>query len=108
MNMLNDPRKSQESSPIAAALRAAGFVPLPRLWVRGDDIPLVHQITDRYKDEINDIRHRTRNALPESVWIDNQPVDVLIPEPVSDGGPKADPKLDKDAAWAAFEKLRGG
>lgn len=42
--------------PVAHALRKAGFIPVPRLWVHSDALPEIKRITDRYRDEVNDIR----------------------------------------------------
>lgn len=78
--------------PVAAALRDAGFVPLPRLWVRREDIPQIHEIANQYADQVNDIRGRV-NA-------DN---DNLVTRKVSKD---PDPKSDIQAAWEAYEKSK--
>ena len=50
-------------SPMATRLRAEGFIPLPRLWVRGDDLPAIHKITDHYKDSVNEVRVQVKTEM---------------------------------------------
>ena len=45
-----------EHSQSAEALRAAGFVPLPRLWVRPEDLEMVNYMASKHADEVNEIR----------------------------------------------------
>ena len=78
---------TQPVYPVARALRKAGFVPLPRLWVRGKDIPRIHKIAYAYQEEVNQIRREVAEARNQT-------------EP--------DPVADKDAAWEAYEKFRNG
>lgn len=78
--------KSDNDSPIADALRKAGYVCLPRLWVKSADMPAIHRIAAKHKDAVNQIRSDARHQAPVS----------------------KDPIHDKDAAWAAYEKMRGG
>lgn len=73
--------------PVARALRAAGFLPLPRLWVKATDMPTIHKIAHAYQEEVNQIRRNVAGS--------NHPSE---PDPVS----------DKDAAWEAYEKMRNG
>ena len=47
---------SELKSPGAQALRKAGFVPLPRLWVKAADLAVIKQYAERYEDEVNAIR----------------------------------------------------
>ena len=49
-------------SRAAAALRDAGFVPLPRLWVKRLDLDLIKAIATRYDDEVNSIRHKVHRV----------------------------------------------
>ena len=49
------------------ALRDAGFVPLPRLWIKAYDMPRIHAIAEQYKDEVMEIRHRMRRLRAESL-----------------------------------------
>jgi hypothetical protein len=42
--------------PVATILRSRGFVPLPRLWVRSEDMPTVHEIAGQYREEVNFVR----------------------------------------------------
>lgn len=76
--------------PVATALRNAGYIPLPRLWVRPDDIPVIHNIANQYSDDVNEIRAQA-NA-------DYTPTVVTVKT--------TDPKKDIDAAWAAYEQGR--
>lgn len=72
--------------PVASAMREAGFVPLPRLWVREEDMAEIYAITDRRKEEVIRIRQQVAAQLAPD----------QLPDPVS----------DKEAAWAAFERQR--
>ena len=45
-----------EHSQSAEALRAAGFVPVPRWWVRPEDLELVKYMASKHADEVNEIR----------------------------------------------------
>jgi hypothetical protein len=55
---------SELKSPGARALRAAGFKPLPRWWVKdGEDFDLIEYIASKHADEVNAIRAR---ALAET------------------------------------------
>ena len=72
--------------PVADALREAGFVPLPRLWVRKEDIPAIHEMAGKYSQEVNDIRAR------------------LGCNPSKRTG---DPKVDREAAWEAAKLIQG-
>jgi hypothetical protein len=49
---------SEIKSHGAHALRAAGFVPLPRLWVRPEDLDLVYYMAEKHSAEISAIRAR--------------------------------------------------
>lgn len=68
---------------VSEALRAAGYVALPRLWVRPHDIPKIHSIAGKYSRDVNRIRVSTR--------LDSQ---------------GDDPRTSKEAAWDAAEKQR--
>lgn len=50
------PNKKEANSPLAAALRNAGFVPLPRLWVKAKDLDIIKAYAKKYEKEVNDIR----------------------------------------------------
>lgn len=43
-------------SPVAKALRAAGFLPLPRLWVTPADMDTIRRIALRHEPVVNAIR----------------------------------------------------
>ena len=60
-------------------LRTAGYVPLPPLWVRREDMPEIHAIAGRHSEAVKAIR----------------------------SGKQVDPREDMEAAWAAFERERG-
>lgn len=45
-------------SPLARSLRSKGYVPLPRLWVKQEDIPKIKEITDLHAREVNNERKR--------------------------------------------------
>lgn len=77
---------NSKPNPVANALRKAGYVPLPRLWVKKEDMPAIHQITDKHCNVVRDVR-RSINGQPPA-------------EP--------DPVTDRDAAWAAYERMRAG
>lgn len=47
---------SELKSAGATALRAAGFVPLPRLWVKSRDLEQIRIFAQRYEVEVNAIR----------------------------------------------------
>ena len=79
---------NNKKSPIAEALRAAGYVPLPRLWVQAKDIPEIHKIANKYGNDVNTIRG-----------------EVYSREGIA--SPKADPREDRNAAWAAYEQHKG-
>lgn len=59
--------------PLAAALRAEGFVPLPRLWVKGDHMPEIHAIAERSLDELNAIRSKVATTKEQdAAWAAHQ------------------------------------
>jgi len=72
----------------ARALRDAGFIPLPRLWVRPSDMEAIHAIAFRHASEVNRIRCAQKHHA-------HQP-----------GPTAADPATDKEAAWDRFESER--
>lgn len=78
-------------SSVSLRLRAEGFVPLPRLWVKAEAIPEIHVISSRYTSEVNRIRAEIHGGKGPA-------------KPVN---PIEQAKKDKEAAWAAYEKLRG-
>jgi hypothetical protein len=80
-------------SPLAEALRAAGYVPLPRLWVRPKDMPRVHEIAFVYADEINTIRAMVKEETLK--WEAENRKSSHNP----------DAQYDRDAAWAEYEKM---
>ena len=84
---------------MATALRAAGFLPLPRLWVKVSDMPKIHAITNKYRDEVIAVRQQVNDSLG------------ITHVPGGHSGShfgsqkdQPDPALNKEAAWAAFER----
>lgn len=89
--------------PVAFALRDAGFVPLPRYWVRGSDMPKLKEISDIHRDEVNAIRRKVHLELGLNQSPDDYgPLPIGIASDVTD-----DPRFSKDAAWAAYDKRKG-
>jgi hypothetical protein len=66
----------------AQALRDAGFMPLPRLWVKNEDMPKVYAIVNSVGLEVREIRQKARREFEAA----------------------ADLVDTKEAAWAAYEK----
>lgn len=79
-----------KDSPVAKALRKAGFIPLPRLWVKPTDMSKIHEIAEKHREVVNTIRGQIKD-------------DVSVHQ---DQALTADPVDDKEAAWAAYEKMR--
>lgn len=76
--------QADKNNPVAEALRKAGYIPLPRLWVKPADMPAIHQIADKHRMAVNNIRGLINAGET----------------------PEADPVHDKDAAWEAYERMR--
>lgn len=53
---------SELKSKGAQALRAAGFVPLPRWWVRAEDLDLIAYMAQQCADEVNRVRSAANSA----------------------------------------------
>lgn len=53
---------SELKSKGAQALRAAGFVPLPRWWVRAEDLDLIAYMAQQCADEVNRVRRAANSA----------------------------------------------
>jgi hypothetical protein len=81
----------ENTSPVANALRKAGYVPLPRLWIKAEDMPKIHKIAHQHLPGVRDIRKAFNDD--QSAYKDQ---------------PAPDPISDREAAWAAYEKMRGG
>lgn len=54
---------SELKSKGAQALRAAGFRPLPRWWVKAEDLDLIEYMARQHAEEVNRIRAQA-NAAP--------------------------------------------
>ena len=103
---LNFSRLSDEEykklHPVAFALRDAGFVPVPRYWIKGSDMPKLKAISDLNRDEVIAIRRRVHLELGLNPSPDDYgPLPVGIASDVTD-----DPRFNKDAAWEAFENSK--
>ena len=55
-------RNSELKSPSADALRKAGFLPLPRLWVTQDQMEVIKRIAEGNRDVVNEIRAKARRG----------------------------------------------
>lgn len=53
---------SELKSRGAQALRAAGYLPLPRWWVKAEDLDLISYMVGQYADEVNRIRAEANSA----------------------------------------------
>lgn len=54
------------------ALRAAGFLPLPRLWVTKQDMELIQYMAKKHEAEVNRIRAEARNQEPRELTREEQ------------------------------------
>lgn len=81
-----------EIYPVASALRDAGYVPLPRLWIKKEDMPTIHRIAEQCEEEVNDIRGQI-NDRNLKVKKDRQKQAKQVDQA----------KSDKDAAWELHE-----
>jgi len=53
---------SELKSKGAKALRKAGFLPLPRLWVTQDQMETIKRIAEGNKDVVNEIRGKANRG----------------------------------------------
>jgi hypothetical protein len=53
---------SELKSKAAMALRAAGYYPLPRLWVTNEQMELIVYLAKQNQDEVNRIRAEANSA----------------------------------------------
>lgn len=56
---------SELKSKGAQALRAAGYLPLPRFWVTRDQMELVVYMAMQNEDEVNRIRAEANRVRPD-------------------------------------------
>lgn len=82
---------------VSHVLRDLGYVPLPRLWVKSEVMEQIHAIAHTFQDEVNEIRSKIHHELSSSHVVNRS----YRADPTVE-----DPKLDRDAAWAAYEALR--
>lgn len=98
------PEEYQRIYPMAYALREAGFVPIPRFWIKGDDMPKLRDFTDQYRDEIVAIRR----AVDAKLGITAESHEDIGPLPIGIASDATDdPRFDRDAAWKAWESANG-
>lgn len=57
---------SELKSRAAQALRAAGYMPLPRLWVTAEQMELVRYMARQNEAEVNRIRGQANGVGPEA------------------------------------------
>ena len=53
---------SELKSKAATALRAAGFVPLPRMWVYPDQLEVIMKLAKGNADVVNEIRGKANRG----------------------------------------------
>lgn len=62
---------SELKSPGAQALRRAGFIPLPRWWVTGDQFDVIRRMALGNEEVVNQIRESAnRKARKKGEWDD--------------------------------------
>lgn len=64
-------RKKGKPNASAGALRAAGFVPIPRWWVRQEELDLIAYMARQHDKQVNRIRveaTRTRKTEIDAAW----------------------------------------
>lgn len=83
------------SSAITKRLSAEGSVRLPTLCVTQEHLQIILALSETYSEEVNQVRAEVREARQGA------------PDEVPARMPASDPRTDLDAAWAAFEQLRG-
>lgn len=49
-------RRKERRNHSAEALRAAGYVPIPRWWVRRDELEVIHRMAHNHQEDVNRIR----------------------------------------------------
>ena len=49
-------RRKHRRDHSAQALRAAGYVPVPRWWVLPEELEVIHRMAHNHQDEVNRIR----------------------------------------------------
>lgn len=97
--------------PVSHALRGEGFFPLPRLWVKQEDLEVVIQMANKHRATVNKIRAEVHAQHPELE--DRRPSAVkksLVEADFAkiEQAVVAQAVSDKEAAWAAYERMRNG
>lgn len=50
------------TNPVSQALYAAGYVPIPRLWVTPEDLQLILYIAQAHSEQIKQIKSQAENS----------------------------------------------
>lgn len=58
---------SELKSRSAMALREAGFFPLPRLWVKAEDLDMVYYMASKHSEEVSRIRAEAMRSKSEQI-----------------------------------------
>ena len=56
----------KQNDEIAQALRKAGYLPLPRWWVRPDELDVIRRMAHNHQDHVTDIKKAVRRRLGKS------------------------------------------
>ena len=88
---------------VSEALRDAGFILMPDLWIRPEDMPALKALAEPYADQVNEVRAQVRQKNQELLDIRSREI-----QKAKEAEKLVDPKDDKEAAWAAYEKARSG
>ncbi len=70
-------KKSIKDNPTARILRAAGYRPLPRLWVTEDEFQLVRYMARQHFDAINALRTEAQDSV-EVVVVQHDATDTAL------------------------------
>lgn len=54
---------SRSIGPTAEALRKAGFIPVPRVWVTREDLEMILWMAKKHEPAVNEIRARVKQEL---------------------------------------------
>lgn len=57
-------------SKAAKALRKAGFIPLPRLWVTQDQMEIIKRMAEGNREVVNEIRAKAKRQIDDTNWQD--------------------------------------
>ena len=57
---------SELKSKAAKALRSAGFLPLPRLWVTQDQMEVIKRMAEGNREVVNEIRAKAKRQIDDA------------------------------------------